>query len=80
MVRDRERPSALAHTLTFWWTSAGLDYYLGYVDKLYAVTPADVDHYLRTYVVGKPYVFGAMVAPEMKLDKKHFETLIGAAP
>jgi len=79
-VRDRERPSALAHSLTFWWTSAGLDYYLTYVDKLYAVTQADVERYLRTYIVGKPYIFGAMVAPEMKLDKKHFETLIGVAP
>jgi zinc protease len=80
VVHDSERPSQLAHTLTFWWTSAGLDYYLGYVDKLYAVTPTDVDHYLRTYIVGQPYVFGALVAPEMKLDNKHFEKLIGVAP
>ena len=33
-LRDRESPSSLAHTLTFWWTSTGLDYYLGYLDNL----------------------------------------------
>ena len=38
-ARDRawsttaSEPSELAHALTFWWTSAGLDYYLGYVDQ-----------------------------------------------
>jgi zinc protease len=80
IVRDRERPSQLAHTLTFWWTSAGLDYYLGYIDNLYKVKPADVTRFINTYVTGKPYVFGVMVSPEMKksgLDAAHFEALLG---
>jgi len=82
LVRERERSSQFAHTLTFWWTSAGLDYYLGYVDNLYKVNHAAVVHFIDGFMTGKPYVFGVMVSPEMKgtgLDAAHFEQLIGIA-
>lgn len=82
LVRDREQPSELAHTLTFWWTSAGIDYYVGYVDKLYAVKPADVPGFIDRWLTGKPYVFGVMVSPDMKkggLTQAHFESLLGIA-
>ena len=78
-VQARERPSQLAHTLTFWWTSGGLDYWLGYVDNLYKVTPADAAKFISTYVTNQPFVFGVMVSPEMTksgLDHKHFDALI----
>jgi zinc protease len=78
---DRERPSQYAHSITFWWTSAGLDYYMGYIDHLYRVTHAEIARYLDGYVLGKPYVFGVMVSPEMQqkrgLDAAHFESLLG---
>jgi zinc protease len=81
---ERERPSALAHTLTFWWTSAGLPYYQSYVANLRKVTRADIVRYLDTYVLGKPFVFGAMVSPEfdkdLHLDQAHFEKLVGGKP
>jgi len=84
VVQERERPSELAHTLTFWWTSAGLDYYLHYVDNLYKVTPADVARYVATYITGKPFVMGVMVSPEMAkkngLDSAHFQKLVTEAP
>jgi zinc protease len=84
VVQERERPSELAHTLTFWWTSAGLDYYLHYVDNLYKVTPADAARYIATYITGKPFVLGVMVSPEMAkkngLDTAHFQKLITEAP
>ena len=83
-VREREKPSNFAHTITFWWTSAGLDYYLGYVDHLRRVTRAQIASYLDTYILGKPFVFGALVSPQMAkeqhLDLAHFEALIGAKP
>ncbi len=60
-----EQPSELAHTLSFWWTTAGLDYYRTYLQKTRAVTPADIARYMRTYVLGKPYVLGVMVSPAM---------------
>jgi zinc protease len=81
---DRERPSQLTHTITFWWTSAGLPYYQNYVANLRKVTRADIARYLDTYMLGKPFVFGAMVSPEMvkdqHLDQAHFETMVGGKP
>jgi len=83
VVQKRERPSELAHTLTFWWTSAGLDYYLGYVDNLYKVTPGDAARFVATYITGKPFVLGVLVSPEMQkggLDAAHFQKLVEEAP
>jgi zinc protease len=78
---EREKPSELAHTLTFWWTSAGLPYYQGYVGNLRKVMRADIARYLDTYMLGKPFVFGALVSPDMAkaggLDLAHFEKLVG---
>jgi zinc protease len=82
-VLERERPSAFANSIAFWWASAGLDYYLTYVEKLRQVTHADIARYLDTYVLGKPYVFGVMVSPEMDkkgLSKSHFDALLGLPP
>ncbi|MFT3694036.1 MAG: pitrilysin family protein [Kofleriaceae bacterium] len=78
-VQEREKASELAHTITFWWTSAGLDYYLSYVDRLYQVTVADTVHYVNTYMTGKPFVLAVMLSPEMQksgLDQKHFDALL----
>lgn len=82
-IRDREKPSSLAHTLSFWWTSAGLDYYLGYVDNVKKADRAAIAKYLDTYVLGKPFVFGSMVSPAMKkqgFDSAHFAKLAGVRP
>ncbi len=80
LARERERPSAYAHSITYWWTSAGLDYYRGYQDHVKGVTRAEIARFLDGYVLGKPFVFGAMVAPEMVakgLDRARFEKLAG---
>lgn len=80
LAKDREQPSAYAHTITFWWTSAGLDYYLGYVDNVKKATRADVARFMDSYVLGKPYVLGVMVSPEMVkkgLTKEHFAEVAG---
>jgi zinc protease len=77
----REKPTELAHTLSFWWTTAGLDYYVNYIPNLKKATRADIAKYLDTYVLGRPYVLAVMVSPEMAskgLDQAHFEKLIGA--
>jgi zinc protease len=80
-ARERETPSELAHIVSFWWASSGLDYYLGYVDHMRKVTPADVSRYMTAYTKDKPYVFGVMLSPELKkekgLDAAHFEGLLG---
>ncbi len=79
-AHDRERASAYAHTITFWWTSAGLDYYNHYVENVKKATQADIARYLGDYVLGKPFVFGALVSPTMAkggFDQAHFEGLAG---
>jgi len=60
----RERPSQYAHTVGYWWASAGLDYYLNYVDNLKKATRQDIAGYLNTYVNGKPYVMGVLASPQ----------------
>ncbi len=78
---EREKPSELAHVLTFWWCSAGLNYYLAYLDNVKKATREEIASYLDTFVLGKPYVLGAMVSPKMAtdlhLDRTYFEQLIG---
>jgi zinc protease len=83
IATGRERPSQFAHTLTFWWTSAGLDYYRTYVENVRKVQPGDVARFLGVYVLGKPFVFGAMISPAMVkdngLDRARFENLLSSA-
>jgi zinc protease len=83
-MQQREKPSELAHSLSFWWTSAGLDYYLGYVDHLRQVGRESIGRYLDDYVLGRPFVFGVLVSAQMvkeqHLDAGHFEQLLGARP
>jgi len=58
-----ERASGFAHQLGFWWSVAGLDYYLGYVDNMARQTVADLQGYARKYIVGKPRVVGVLIDP-----------------
>ena len=48
------------------------------------MTREQIASYLDTYILGKPFVFGALVSPQMAkeqhLDLAHFEALIGAKP
>ncbi len=77
---EQEAPSAYAHILTFWWSTTSLSYYDGYVDQMRRVDRAAIAAYLRRYVLGRPYVFGAMLAPQLVrggLDRAHFERLLG---
>jgi zinc protease len=67
-VMERERASALAHLITFWWASASIDYYLHYTDNIAKVTPAAVSQFVNTYIKDKHFVFGAMVSPAMTKD------------
>ncbi|MCC7194453.1 MAG: insulinase family protein [Gemmatimonadaceae bacterium] len=56
-----ERSSEFAHTIGFWWSVSGLDYYMKYVDEMAVRTAADLQAYARKYVIGKPYVVGVLV-------------------
>jgi zinc protease len=73
----RDHGLRLAHTLTFWWASAGFEYADTYSAKLAQVTAADVTRFAQTYLRGRPFVLGVMLAPAMLqehgLDAAHFE-------
>lgn len=63
---EREKTSTYVHTVSFWWSSAGLDYYLTYLDRLRAVSRDDMTKYVRTYIKGKAFVAGALMSAEAK--------------
>jgi zinc protease len=63
---DREQTNEYTHTLGFWWSSTGIEYFRGYQKNLNAVTRADVNEYVTRYILNKPHVAIAMLAPEDK--------------
>jgi zinc protease len=77
---EREVPTDWAHTVGFWWSVAGLDYYRTYVPNMQKVTRSDLAQYARTYLQGKPFVAGVLInaearkklalTPEMLLPKE----------
>ncbi len=79
MAKEREGTEGYAHQLTYWWADATLDYYATYVDHLRAVTREDIAKFLDTYVLGKPFVLGALESPALAktVDQAHLEKLAG---
>jgi len=75
---DREEASEYAHTLGFWWSSTGIDYFRGYQKNLNSTTRADINRYVTTYILGKPHIGLAMLSDEAKTASKLTEQdLIG---
>ena len=62
---SREQTASWAHTVSFWWAVAGLDYYLDYVQNLNAVTREGVESYVQTYIQDQPYVLGVLASPDV---------------
>ncbi|GAC1318463.1 MAG: hypothetical protein NVSMB22_00270 [Chloroflexota bacterium] len=61
-----ERASGFAHQVGFWWSVTGLDYFMGYVDKMAAQHQSDLRAYVRHYIVGHPHVTGVMLSHEAR--------------
>jgi len=59
-----EGVAALAPELGYWWSSAGLDYYLSYDARMRTESPADLERFVRTYITGRPRVIGVLAPPE----------------
>lgn len=75
---EREKLTDYAHTLGFWWSSTGIEYFRGYHKNLRAVTRADIDRYNKTYVQGKNHISLALMAPGVKAQANLTEAdLIG---
>lgn len=61
---DREKPSEYAHTISFWWASAGIDYFRGYLGRLRAIGRSNITRYVKTYIHGKPHIGIALLSEE----------------
>ena len=61
---SREKLSEYAHTISFWWSSTGLDYFRGYLRRLRATSRRDISRYVTTYIQGKPHVGLALMSEE----------------
>ena len=75
---SREKLSEYSHTLSFWWSTTGIDYFRGYHKNLRATTRADISKYVKTYIQNKPRVGLALISPEQQaIAKLTPEDLIG---
>ncbi|WP_158542383.1 M16 family metallopeptidase [Lujinxingia litoralis] len=79
-IYGREQTSSFAHTVTFWWAVAGLDYYRSYIADLQAITRDDIANYVRTYLEGQPMVVGALASPahieELGLSEERLQEVV----
>ncbi|MEQ1604018.1 MAG: pitrilysin family protein [Pyrinomonadaceae bacterium] len=75
---SREKLSEYGHTLSFWWSTTGIDYFRDYHKNLRATTRADIIKYVKTYIQNKPHVAIALISPEQQATAKlTTEDLIG---
>ncbi|MGI9054478.1 MAG: M16 family metallopeptidase [Pyrinomonadaceae bacterium] len=65
---EREQLSEYAHTLSFWWSSTGIDYFRGYHRALRATTRSEINKYIDTYIQGKPHVGIALLSSGAKTE------------
>ncbi len=61
-IYSREQTSGFVHSVSFWWATGGLDYFLSYLDSLRAVEREDLARYVQTYIQGKPRIEAALVS------------------
>ncbi len=75
---EREKLTDYSHTLGFWWSSTGIEYFRGYHKSLRAVSRKDINRYVKTYIQGKPHVAVAMMSSQSRITSNLTEAdLIG---
>lgn len=75
---EREKLSEYSHTLAFWWSSTGIEYFRGYQKNLRAVSRKEINRYVGTYIKGKPHAGVALISTESQTKVKLAESdLIG---
>lgn len=75
---EREKLTDYSHTLGFWWSSTGIEYFRGYHRSLRAVSRKEINRYVKTYIQDKPHVAVAMMSSSAKTESKLTEAdLIG---
>ncbi len=66
----REKLSEYSHSLSFWWSSTGIDYFRGYHKNLRAITRDDINRYIKTYIQNKPRIGVALISNELQQEAK----------
>jgi zinc protease len=75
---EREKLSDYAHTLSFWWSSTGVEYFRGYHKNMRAVSRQEINRYVKTYIQGKPHIGIALISTQAQQQAKLTpEDLIG---
>jgi zinc protease len=75
---DREKLTEYSHTLSFWWSSTGIDYFRSYYKNMRLTNRADINSYVKTYIQGKPHITVALLSSEAQSHIKLTEReLIG---
>lgn len=75
---SREKLSEYGRTLSFWWSTTGIDYFRGYHKNLRATSRADIIKYVKTYIQNKPRVSVALISTDQQaIAKLTTEDLIG---
>jgi hypothetical protein len=70
---SREKLSSYTHVIGFWWSSAGLDYYRGYLKRLRSTSRADISRYVSTssgQAARRPRGAVARVAQLLRVDER----------
>ncbi|SRR5579883_457484 len=65
---ELDHPTGVAHTVGFWWSVAGLDYYMDYTSRMAAVTRADLQRYVDRYLLEAPAALGFLVPKASAAD------------
>ncbi|MDP1889463.1 MAG: pitrilysin family protein [Gemmatimonadaceae bacterium] len=63
---EREKASAFSHTIGFWWSVSGLEYYLKYVDEMARRSPVQLQAYARKYIIDRPRIVGVLLSSDAR--------------
>ena len=61
---ELNKPSEFAKTLAFWWGTTGMDYLDHYLPAMEKVSIADVQAFIRKYLIGKPRLTTMLINPK----------------
>jgi len=65
-IREEEITSDYVRTLSFWWASASINYFINYDEKLDKISRADIKSYVNKYIKDKPYCAGLLINPDLE--------------
>jgi zinc protease len=79
-AHEQETTQGRAHAITWAWAVSSLEYDASYEDRIAEVTRDDLSRVLHKWILGKPFVLGAMASPKLLgtgLTRQHLEALVG---